>query len=264
MRGRRSSLMVARLAVGLAVTLSAAPAVRADGPSAAPQVAGTTQSDAEPAGYRETVDEAVREFSAQHYEEARALFARAHALFPNARTHRGLGLAEFELRNYGASIRQFEAALRAEVKPLTSELRTDTERMLARAHNFVARVRVDAKPATVDVLLDGAPVQAAQEPLLLPVGEHSLEVQAPGFLPQKRQLSVKGGEENVVTFVLVPKERAPTEKSAEARPWYRNPWLWTGVGVVVAGAAAGAGYALTREDSPSPYGGSADAVLHGP
>src|SRR5262245_36987 len=117
----------------LAAALSAAPL-------AAQDQATSEVSQPDPAGYRQIVDEAVSEFEAHHYEESRSLFRRAHVLHPNARTHRGLGLAEFELRNYGECIRHFEAALRSTVKPLTPDLRDDTERMLTRANGFVARV----------------------------------------------------------------------------------------------------------------------------
>ncbi|HKO94285.1 MAG TPA: hypothetical protein VJU61_24195, partial [Polyangiaceae bacterium] len=77
----------------------------------------------EPAGYREVVSEALQEFEAQNFEESRSLFHRAHVLFPNARTYRGLGFTEFELRHYPAAIEYLEAALSSSVRPLTADLR---------------------------------------------------------------------------------------------------------------------------------------------
>jgi hypothetical protein len=47
----------------------------------------------------------VAEFEAGHLEDSRALFTRAHSTQPNARTLRGLGIAEFELRKYVESAR---------------------------------------------------------------------------------------------------------------------------------------------------------------
>lgn len=63
---------------------------------------GTAQSrrestQKEPAGYRDAIDTALQEMGLGNYEEAREQFARAHALSPNARTLRGLGISEFEL-----------------------------------------------------------------------------------------------------------------------------------------------------------------------
>lgn len=221
----------------------------------------------EPAGYSEAVDEAVREFAAHNYEEARALFARAHALYPNARTERGLGLTQFELRNYGESIGHFEAALRSQVRPLPPDLRADTEQMLARARNFVALVRLDTRPVASRVLLDGLQVEVPEGgALLVQVGDHMLEVQAPGFVPDRRRLSVQGGEERTLTIVLshAPAPSVPT-RPAIAKPWYKSPWLWAAAGVVIVGAATGTAYALTRpEEQPRAYGGTAGAVLRGP
>src|SRR5262245_48073860 len=88
--------------------------------------------DAEPPGYRAAVDEAVTEHQAWHFTEARGLFVRAHALFPNARTLKGLGMVEFELRNYHESAEYLRASLASAVKPLTSELRAEALALLHR------------------------------------------------------------------------------------------------------------------------------------
>jgi hypothetical protein len=254
-----------RAVLALALLLCAAPGARADAPESAVAT--------EPEGYRETVEEAVQEFGAHHYEESRSLFARAHALFPNARTHRGLGLTEFELRNYGECIKQFDAALKSTVKSLSDELRADTERMLARANNFVARVLVDAKPGSSTIVVDGVPMEVAPgQALLLQIGNHALEVRAAGYLPERRQLNIQGGEEKTLTIIL---SQSPQSALSEAprkdepradkpRVWYKSPWLWVGVGVVVAGAAAGTGYALANPKTERAYGGDRNWVLSGP
>jgi hypothetical protein len=187
-------------------------------------------------------------------------------LFPNARTHRGLGFTEFELRNYGDCIEQLEAALASDVKPLTERLRKDTVQVLARARNFVARVVLEAEPRPTRVLVDDVPVEVNEGgSVLLRVGEHVIELRAAGFAPERRKLSLKGGEEQVLRVVFsrpADVEQAVTATSAapdtgvkaDAPPrkrWYRSPWLWTAVGVVVVGAAAGTAVAL------APGGGSA-------
>lgn len=233
--------------------------------------ADASEAAAEPAGYRETVDEAVQEFGTGHFEESRALFARAHALYANARTHRGLGLAAFELRDYSDAIQHLEAALRSTVKPLTEDLRGDTQRLLSRANNFVARVLVDAKPSSATIILDGLPVQLAKgQPLVLQIGDHTLELRATGYLSETRRLNIRGGEQPTLTIVLA---QAETSKPApldapradgEPKRLYKNPWLWLGVGVVLAGTAAGVAYATTRDAERTPYGGTQDTVLQGP
>jgi PEGA domain len=240
--------------------------------------AQSTTAPVEPAGYRATIDEALREYEAGHFEEARSLFGHAHQLFPNARTERGLGMVEFEMRNYVESIHLLEAALGERVKPLTGSLRTDTERLLARAHQFVARVIVEANPATARVLVDGEPHEAPLgRPVVLPVGDHVLELQASGYQAEKRKLRVRGGEAQTLRMVLAKRSTSPpsastTSASEEAsgmdrspsasRRWYRSPWLWTAVGAVVAGGGAGA--VLATQDRgggvASPYQGNAGSV----
>jgi hypothetical protein len=223
----------------------------------------------EPAAYRATVDEALQEFEARNFEESRALFVRAHQLYPNARTQRGLGFAEFELRNYGECIRQLEAALRSPVKPLEGALRSDTERLLARANNFVARLFVDTKPPIARLSVDGAAVEVvAGESLLLQIGEHTLELHAPGFRPERRHISVSGGTDQRLTIVLLKDEGAQSTSTTTTpeRRWYKSPWLWSALGAVALGAA-GTTLALTLGGGTTherANGGSADAVLMGP
>ena len=118
------------------------------------------QSKAEPAEYRALVSEALAEFDAGHFEEARALFLHAHALNPSARTLRGLGLASFELRAYRATIEYLEQALASQLNPLEEALRTSTEHVLrAGAPAFLPAVALstasERPPPVVAVLLGG-------------------------------------------------------------------------------------------------------------
>lgn len=255
------ALLVSCLALAMAQSLLAA------SPSAA-QV--SQQSFApDPAGYRELVDEGLREFDASNFDEARSLFLRAHALSPSARTHRALGLVEFELRQYAGSILHLKAALESKVKPLNEDQRSEVQRILARAYGFVCRLRVDVRPNAAEISLDGVPLDRPRaERLMLALGKHSLEVTAPGFKTEKRELAVDGGEERTLSFVLSPVESG-SEKSAQqvadTKRWYKSPWLWAGVGVVVAGAAGGASYALLHQDqTPAASGGTSGKVLAAP
>lgn len=228
----------------------------------------------EPAAYRETIDEALREFDAQHFEEARSLFLRAHSLYPNARTHRALGLVEYELRNYVDSVTHLEIALSSETRRLNDAQRAETERVLGRAYVFVGRLQLQISPLSAEVSLDGKRVDKGPDaPLLLGIGEHHLELRADGFESQARSLSIKGGERETLNVSLVAIRGVPladtsrpsSDSAPPARHWYKNPWLWTGVAIVVVGAAAGTAYALTREHGESGVQrGSSGVVVHAP
>ena len=129
-----------------------------------------------PPGYSEAISQALRELEATNYPEAREEFQRAHALFPNARTLRGLGLVEFELRNYGESVRRLEEALASTVKPLDDKLRAETDALLARARRYLGEVHVDVEPSVATVIVDGTRVELGPEnSMLLEVGEHTVE-----------------------------------------------------------------------------------------
>jgi hypothetical protein len=208
---------------------------------------------AEPPGYRAAIDSAIAEHEAGNFAESRALFARAHALFPNARSLRGLGMADFELRNYGSSVEYLEQALASNVKPLEGELRADTEALLARARGFVGRFRLVLQPIDATVALDGAllpPPAPAQ--LALGVGDHTLDVSAQGRVSERRALRVTGGEDITLEFNL-PEQSAITPQArqgdtARGQPsssLLSSPWFWAAAAVVVVGAGVGIGLAAS-------------------
>lgn len=215
--------------------------------------------------YQRLIDEAVVEFEASHFGEARALFARAHALTPNARTLRALGMVEFELRNYIDSSSYLEQALASQVKPLDGALRADTEQLLQRTRRFVGYLKLQVTPADAVLLIDGvATPYRAEHPLQLNIGEHTLELSAPGRHNERRTVQLVGGEERILQIALTPEQTAQPQESVPLR---KNKWLWTGVGLAVVGLAVGLGVGLRRDDTRRPreaFGGDTGAVLVGP
>ena len=229
-----------------------------------PTSTSTSTSAEQSPAYRETIAQALNEYDLAHYEEARSLFSKAHAMAPSARTWRGLGMAEFELRNYLSCIEDLEQALHDPVRPLSGALRAETEALLTRARDFVARVELNLQPAIGSSLsVDGAPAERRLDgSLLLPVGEHELEASAPGYLSARRKLSLVGGRTERVQITLA-RETAAAPASATPpadtprRPVYKNPWLWVGVGVAVASAVAlGVGLGLREDPAPETVKGS--------
>jgi tetratricopeptide (TPR) repeat protein len=205
--------------------------------------------DEGPPAYREAVEHALAEYGAKNYEEARTLFARAHAIAPSARTLRGMGMAAFELRRYPESVERLEAALRSNTRPLQGELRAETEALLERARGFVATVSVTLRPAAAVLVVDGNEVDASG-PLTLPLGEHELEARLPGYGSERRKVHLSGGELLRVQLVLSPARADGAAKRLEASGSAgdrrvddaprKRPWLWAGVSVAVAGALGAA------------------------
>jgi tetratricopeptide (TPR) repeat protein len=218
----------------------------------------------EPEGYRQAVDDAVREFAAGSFEEARSLFARADMLYPNARTQRGLGLAEFELRNYVECIEHFQVALKSSVKPLDESLRNETEQLLERARAFVGRFVLVTKPTASGITVDGLTSRMrADRTLTLEVGDHKLELYADHYVSEKRMLSVRGGESELLNIDFT--RRSALGSAHDSTHWYGSPWLWVAVGVVVTAAATGVIIAATSgNERPGFNGGSSQTVVIAP
>jgi hypothetical protein len=243
--------------------------VCAQAPQDARPSAEAPDADEEPAGYRKLVADALAEYEAGHFEESRALMQRAHALFPSARTLRGLGMVSFELREYGESVRELEQALASEVRPLSGELRAQTQRLLERARSFAGRLTLSVEPGSTRVFLDGVELgPSASREIVLSVGEHALEFRAEGYLAERRSVRIVGGENELLRITLLPLPAANDPSRSERRSWYQNPWFWASAGVVLAAGAATTTALLLTRDEPeqqAPYLGlSGEPTLTGP
>jgi len=237
-----------------------------------PLEAERLRTEHEPDVYRRSIDTAIVEYGAGHYEEAYALFTKAHKLAPSARTHRGLGTAAFELRNYVESVEQLEAALRSTEKPLDESLREATVALLERAREYVGELVLELDPADARVVIDGVPLPARGSlPIPLRVGRHELEAQAEAYMSGRRTLEITHGAPQVVVWKLAPLSVARDDSLAQGareepnqRAWYRRAWVWTAIGVVAAGSATAVVLATRSPRLSDEYNGSSDVRLGGP
>jgi hypothetical protein len=196
--------------------------------------------------YDELIRRALQEFKLGHWTEARIYFANAHALQPNARTLRGLGLACYEARSYVEAIAFFEQSLANQQQPLTPGMRDECSRLLAQARQFVANAKIELEPANVELLLDSRPIQLGPDAsVLLDPGQHEFLARAEGFEPATETVRAEGGDVLSVhlhlkpivpnaplapaqdsPFLQVPVEetvspatKPPPSKAAELAPW---------------------------------------------
>jgi hypothetical protein len=170
--------------------------------------------------YRAAIRDALAEYNARHFEEARILFRRAHDLDPNARTLRGIGMASFELRDYVTAVHALSAALVETRRPLSPDQRAHAQGLLERSRLYVDVYALDVAPAGAIVLIDGhAPDLEADGTVLLGFGSHNIEVSSPGFVLRTFSVNVRGGErkELRVTLERKPPGRAPAYGPAEAQ-----------------------------------------------
>jgi len=114
-------------------------------------------------------------------------------------------------------------------------------------------VRVDSGGVVADVSVDGEVLGATPVELALPAGDHEVLIAATGYRAETRAIALAPGAVGIVSVVLVPLPVAPEappveeEEGLGVRYW----WLWTTIGVLVAGGAVTAGVLLWPEDAAS-------------
>ena len=81
-------------------------------------------------------------------------------------------------------------------------------------------------------------------------GAHRVRVEADGYRPFRRPVTVVAGAELRVEVALTP----------QRTPWYQSPWLWSAVGVTVVGAIVAA---VLVERTAAPDGGNTQQVIQG-
>jgi tetratricopeptide (TPR) repeat protein len=192
--------------------------------------------------YEAAIAAALEEFQLEHWQEAIVHFERAHALSPSARTHRGLGLACFEARQYDRAVTHLRAALDDPRKPLTAEQRRNVERALQRTLALVGEVTVEVAPEGARLFVDGARRDPDAGPLVLLAGEHSFELEAAGHPPLRRVIAVAAGTHLRIELAADAADgsraRSATPASARDADSGAGAWPW-----LLAGASAGAAVA---------------------
>lgn len=162
--------------------------------------------------YQSLIEDAIVEFEAGHFLEARALFRSAHATSPSARTLRGIGVSSFELHDYAAAYAALGEALSSTARPLTESQRIEATGLRERAASFLARYRLDHLPEGVSVVVDGVPtVPLADGSLVLALGSHAVVVRI-GDEVFEATVRVAGGEVGPLPVAVT--ERRPTEAPA--------------------------------------------------
>ena len=153
--------------------------------------------------YRAHIQRALQEYGLGHWSEARAFFVRAHEITPNARTLRGMGLASYEMRDYVAAIRYLQEARSDQRQPLSDTMRTEAERQIEEAQSFIAHCILSVEPPDASIKIDGEPANVdADGTLMINPGDRELSLEADGYEPVKRTLTVNGGDRPKLHYAL--------------------------------------------------------------
>jgi hypothetical protein len=184
---------------------------------AGPAIAQKGGGRATESKYQELIRRALEEYSAGNWTEARVFFEDAHAISPNARTLRGLGMTSYEARSYVEAIAFLEQALASQVRPFTLQIAQEARRVLEQARRFVSPVDIVLEPASAELRVDGKTIDEAERAgLLLDPGEHEFTAAAAGFAPARRVLVAEGGRRLNLHLVLQSNQAAQQAQPASA------------------------------------------------
>ncbi len=192
--------------------------------------------------YARVIDEAIAEFDARRFAEARSRFVRAHEIAPSARTLRGIGLASFEMGDYVEAYRALGLALSESNRPLTEAQRAAAMALVERARGFVGIFRVLLSPEDAHWTLDGRAAELSSDGrLLVARGTHEIVATAPRRLDARVSFEVLGGEEDDLSIELSPMRPDPIENARGARLEPPAPtYQWDPAPAIVLMAGGGA------------------------
>jgi hypothetical protein len=232
--------------------------------------------------YTRVIQDALVEFDAGNYSEARVMFEQAHALKPSARTLRGMGMTSFELKEYVRSEQELNAALVELRQPLSDAQRKEAVALLLRLEHYIGKLHIRTDPANASVTLDGVQVPSAE--FKADLGRHELVAEAPGYRPLSRTVSVEGGRTQVLELKLTavgaeapppapaPAPAAPQASlsspppipesdSAEGGSVFGKWWFWTALGVVAAGGVTAAVILSSKSQTEPPVAGNTGPAI---
>jgi tetratricopeptide (TPR) repeat protein len=220
--------------------------------SAACAIEARAQSD-ETARYDAFVREAVVEYNAGNWGEARLLFGKAHELLPSARTWRGMGLSDYESKRYVQAIEALEAALDSDIKPLDAAQREEVERALERSLRFVAVYALELPQDAKELNVDGRPARLQTDGTLrLNPGSYTLSLRRASGATVEHSFEAAVGERATLELAADDgKDVAPRAARASSAPSADSgsAWPWVMAGTTVALGVASVALGLLAVDA---------------
>jgi hypothetical protein len=218
--------------------------------------------------FRAGVDAARQE----RWEEARVLFEKAYALSPRPVVLINLGGAQARTGRLTDAAKSYRRILAHPASPETASIRKAAAEVLPALEARIPRIRLRPTGLTPsDVIeIDGqtVPIEAmggGGHPL--DPGEHTLVVHQAGterarvlFTLVERELRLialpvpalgaRPPPAPPLTMALPDSDVPGAPESTATRAWWRSPWTWTAVAVVVVGAATTSYLILEKPDDP--------------
>ena len=243
------------------------------GTGGAATAAAQSEADANGGGnsaYEITVSEALREYERGRWEEAAALFRRAHEQNPSARTLRGLGLSVYEARHYPDAIRFLSESLSDTRRPLTPKQREEVTATIERAKLFVGYLKLTVEPPTASATINGQPIHRDDQGMIVTdTGWLDVEISAHHYKTMLRRIQINPGDKQALVVRLEPENdlqvRADPVPAPAPKPTYEptptpeksssalGTWKWITAGGAIAGIATGTGFLIAQKVGAASY-----------
>lgn len=226
------------------------------------------RAQAEPSTAQQWFERGVELTKAEQWSEAQASFERSIELEPRAATYLNLAIVRYRQGDYVSALGALEiferdAGQQEDVRKRAQWLRDNLAQ-------HVVRFQLHVEPAAAIVQIDGKDQagQGQDRSLWLAAGQHEVSARADGYQEDRMRIVATAGAEAQASIslkreqVVIPpvtlsddaRGGEPSQRGAPPapvddarRPLWKNPWLWTAVGVVVLAGATTATVLLLRE-----------------
>jgi hypothetical protein len=191
---RHASLLV--LAAALSFTGTAGAEVKPTAPTGETDVGQARQRFAR----------GVELYKEGSYDAALAEFNKAYEIAPNYRVLYNIAQVQRERHDYVAALRLFQQYLDQGGAEVTAERKDQVAKEITALKARVAEVQVKADVEGGELWVDGTLIGVLPlgEPLLVSAGVRQVELRKPGFITSSKSLTIAGGEEVKVDFVMRP------------------------------------------------------------
>lgn len=134
-----------------------------------------------------------------NYGGALAEFEEAYRLKPGAGSLQNVALSQKGLFRYAEAAATLQQLLAKHGSELNDGERQALEDALSELRGLIASIKLRVVPPSARVLLDGRQLNETEWslPLVLNVGEHTLNVDAPGYAAERRLLRIAGGQREI-------------------------------------------------------------------
>jgi hypothetical protein len=189
----------------------------------------------------------IEKFDGGYYRQAIKLFKQAYFHFPSPKIHTRIALCYKWLGNNLKALEHYERYLKlAKERDLAQKERVLIGKVKVEVKNLLlllGQLRIEMKaPAGAEIRVNGKLLGTAPLSKLvrLPPGSVNVTAIKKGYYAFKRDLDLPAGKVTRVSITLV-KIKPKVVKVSVKTPVWKKWWFWTAVGVLAAGAAAGAG-----------------------